>query len=208
MSWYSTRVLDAARFPTLSAYLGGLPAGIDSYPECTTKGAIVRSVLDEADLSVHVSHLPQALAALVRERPPLTAWIPAVHADAIFHLYCDTNAPSDQAMLDWTFERSTRFAKSQTYRHIFNAAGPRMLLRTGVRMHGFFQHGTDLEIPELTAAGAVLVLKHPPHLHSRLNQLSNVALLRAIVHLTGGKDGSCEMVDRAPTFARYVTKWA
>ncbi len=201
-------MLDAARFPTLTAYLAALPEGIASYPECRTKGAIVRSVLDEADLTVYAPQLPDALAALVRERPPLTAWIPAAHADAVFQLYCDTNAPTEQAMLDWTYERSTRFARSQTYRHIFNAAGPRMLLRTAVRMHGFFQHGTDLEVPELTATGAIVVLKHPPHLHSRLNQLSNVALLRAIVDLTGGKDGTCEMVEHTATFARYVTKWA
>ena len=201
-------MLDAARFPTLTAYLAALPEGLASYPTCRTKGAIVRSVLDEGGLAAQAPHLPEELAALVRDRPPLTAWLPAAHADAVFHLYCDTHAPSEQAMLDWTYERSTRFGRSQTYRHIFNAAGPRMLLRTGVRMHGFFQQGTELEVPELTATRATVVLKHPPHLHSRLNQLSNVALLRAIVDLTGGKDGRCEMVESTPTFARYVTHWA
>ncbi|MBN8612899.1 MAG: hypothetical protein J0L92_20075 [Deltaproteobacteria bacterium] len=201
-------MLDAARFPTLSAYLAALPEGLASYPACRTKGAIVRSVLDEGDLVTQAPHLPEELAALVRDRPPLTAWIAAVHADAVFHLYCDTHAPSDQAMLDWTYERSTRFGRSQTYRHIFNAAGPRMLLRTGVRMHGFFQMGTELEVPELTAGSAKVVLKHPPHLHSRLNQLSNVALLRAIVDLTGGSNGKSEMVEHTPTHARYVVTWA
>jgi hypothetical protein len=115
----------------------------------------------------------------VHERPLLTAWVPAVHADAMFHVYCDLHARTDRAMLDWTYERSSRVGRSQAYRHLLAVAGPRMLLRTSVRMHGLFQRGTDIELAALSDKGAELVLSHPPHLHSRLNQLSNVALSRA-----------------------------
>lgn len=200
-------MLDAARFPTLSAYVAALPDGLESYPACRSKGALVRSVLDEADLTTHAPSLPPPLAALLTDRPPLTAWIPATLTDAVFHLYCDTHAPTDEAMLAWTYERSSRMGRSQTYRHILAVAGPRVLLRTGVRMHGFFQQGTELEIPALTAGRAELVLRHPPHLHARLNQLSNVALLRALVDLTGGKNAACDMVARDAKHARYVVTW-
>lgn len=195
------------RFTTLSAYLAALPAGLDSYPECRTKGAIVRSAIDDSDLGPAVELLPAPLAALVRERPPLTAWVPAVHSDAIFHAHCDLYARTDRAMLDWTYLRSSRASSSKAYRHLLTVAGPRFLLRTGVRLHGFFQEGTDLVIPELEASRAVIVLSHPPHLHSRLNQLSNVALIRALVELTGGRDAVCDMVEHGPAGARYVATW-
>lgn len=200
-------MIEPTRFPTLSSYLAALPHGLASYPECRTKGAILRSVLDDSPIGADPSALPQTLQALIADRPPLTAWVSAVHTDAIFHAHCDLHAPTDEAMLAWTFERSTRVGRSQAYRHLLEVAGPRMLLRTGVRMHGFFQRGTELEIPELTATGATLVLSHPPHLHSRLNRLSNVALIRALIDLTGGQDGRAEMVETTSTHARYVASW-
>jgi uncharacterized protein (TIGR02265 family) len=198
-------VLDAARFPSLSAYVAALPAGLASYPECVTKGALVRSILDEVDLSD--VPLPTELAAMVRERPLLTAWVSAVHADAMFHVYCDLHARTDQAMLEWTYERSARVGRSQAYRHLLAVAGPRMLLRTSVRMHGLFQRGTEIELAILGEKQAELVLTHPPHLHSRLNQLSNVALLRAVVDVTGGKETACEMTAHDARTARYVVRW-
>jgi hypothetical protein len=70
-----------------------------------------------------------------------------------------------------------------------------------------FQHGTDLVIPELEADRALLVLSHPPHLHSRLNQLSNTALIRAVVDLTGGLDTHVEMLEQGPTGAKYSARW-
>jgi hypothetical protein len=198
-------VLDAARFPSLSAYVASLPAGLASYPECATKGALVRSIVDEIDLTD--VPLPAELATMVRERPLLTAWVPAVHADAMFHVYCDLHAPTDREMLEWTYERSSRVGRSQAYRHLLAVAGPRMLLRTSVRMHGLFQRGTDIELASLGETRAELVLSHPPHLHSRLNQLSNVALLRAVVDVTGGKETVCEMIAHDARSARYVVRW-
>lgn len=200
-------MVDAARFPSLFAYLAALPAGLDSYPECRTKGAIVRSAIDDSDLSSVVDAIPAPIAALLRERPPLTAWVPAVHADSIFHLHCDLHARTERAMLEWTYTRSTRASSQKTYRHLLAVAGPRFFLRAGGQLHGLFQQGTELEIPELAGERAVLVLAHPPHLHSRLNQLSNVALIRALIDLTGGKETQVEMVEPGPTGARYVATW-
>jgi hypothetical protein len=200
-------VVDAARFPSLSSYLAALPAGIDSYPECRTKGAIVRSAIDDSDLMGVVDVAPAPIASLLRERPPITAWVPAVHADAIFHMHCDLHARSERAMLDWTYVRSTRASSSKAYRHLLAVAGPRFFLRTGAQLHGLFQQGTHLVVPELEGRRALLVLSHPPHLHSRLNQLSNVALVRALVDLTGGKETHVEMIEQSPTGARYEASW-
>jgi hypothetical protein len=69
-----------------------------------------------------------------------------------------------------------------------------------------FQKGTDLEVT-LVKGGAKITLKNPPHLHSDLNRLSNVALLRAVVELTGGKKVTCEMSDTTPTRAVYDSRW-
>lgn len=196
---------DTARFPSLSRYLTALPEGLSSYPGCRTKGAIVRSVFEEG-MSLPEG-LPEPLEELARSRPPLTAWVPAVHADALFHLQCDLAHLDEDGMLAWTYERTARVGRSQAYRHLLSAAGPRALLRTSVRMHGFFQQGTELDLHELTQNHAAMGLRYPAHLHSRLNLLSNVALLRALVELTGGQDVECAMTHQDPTTARYDVRW-
>ena len=39
--------LESARYPRASAYLASLPAGMQSFPECTSRTDVVRIILDE-----------------------------------------------------------------------------------------------------------------------------------------------------------------
>lgn len=200
-------VLDRARFPGLSAYLDALPAGLASYPECQSKGALVRSALDEVDLSAHLGALPEPVAAVVDARPALTEWVSAVVTDAVFHAVCDLRFPTEEAVMTWTYERTRRVAKSQAYRHFLAVAGPGFFLRVATRTHSFFQRGTEMAVELLEPNRSIVAMHHPPHLHSRLNQLTNVALLRAVVDMTGGLRTRSEMIEHGPTGARYECRW-
>lgn len=198
--------VDPSRFPTLAEYLDRLPSGLLAYPDCRSKAGLVRSALEGHDLSDVLDGLPEALRATIVTPPPLTEWVPAVLSDAVFHAVCDTFYPTPEAMLRWTYDRTMAMATSATYRTLVRAIGPSVFFKIAERVHGMFQKGTDLEVT-LVKGGAKITLKNPPHLHSDLNRLSNVALLRAVVELTGGKKVTCEMSDTTPTRAVYDSRW-
>jgi hypothetical protein len=180
--------VDPARFPTLAEYLDRLPSGLLAYPDCRSKAGLVRSALEGHDLAHVAGELPDPVRAMIVSPPPLTQWVPAVLSDAVFHVVCDTFYPTPEDMLRWTYDRTMAMAKSPTYRTLVRALGPPVFFKIAERVHGMFQRGTELEV-ELAKSAAKILLKNPAHLHSDLNRLSNVALIRAVVELTGGQAG-------------------
>lgn len=50
-------------------------------------------------------------------------------------------------------------------------------------------------------------MSFPPHLHSRLNLLSNVGMFRGIVRVTGGQTPQANMTRFSATDADYECTW-
>jgi hypothetical protein len=199
-------VIDVVRYPALSAYLSRLPDGLDSYPECASKGSMVRSALEGHDVRADASHLPAALAELIEAPPPPTRWIPLVCAEAIFHLVCDRYYPSEEAAIEWSYQRTLAMAASPLYRKLVTVAGPGLLLKIGSRVHGLFERGTSV-LADVRGTTARVELLHPPHVHSPLNQVTNVGMLRAIIEITGGKNIRCKMTRSSPRGAVFECSW-
>jgi hypothetical protein len=199
--------LDPQRFPTLAAYIRSLPHGLASYPECKTKGTVVRSALDDAGLAAHLEALPDEVGELVRSPPTITAWVPAVLSDSVFHAACDLACFDEEAVIRWSYERSVRVGGWRVYRQLLSVAGPRFFLRMAERTHALFQKGTDAQVVDLEANRCRVLFTHPPHLHSPLNQASNVGLLRAAIELVGGADVTCRMTESDERHAVFVCTW-
>jgi hypothetical protein len=198
--------VDPNRFPTLAAYVDALPSGLHAYPDCRTKAALLRSALEERDLTAVLPDLPEPLRTVFAAPPAITDWVPAVIADAAFHVVCDVYYPTPEAMLAWTYERTIGMAQRPMYKSLVRAAGPALFLKIAGRVHGLFQKGTDLEV-EIGDHDATLTLTNPAHLHSDLNRSSNVALCRAVLEMTGGVNPTCEITDQTPTRAIYRCRW-
>ncbi|MAQ16193.1 MAG: hypothetical protein CMN30_15560 [Sandaracinus sp.] len=198
--------MNPARFPQLASYLAGLPAGLESYSTCQTKASLALSAMDGHDLASHADDLPDALAGFVREPPPAGVWIPATWSDGIFHAVCDLYYPTEAAMQQWTFERSTQLAKNPLYRGLLKAVGPTRMFRMGPRMNRLFQRGTTLA-NEIRDRSAVSRMTFPPGLHDRVNLSSNVPALRAMAVITGGKGVKARMLEYSETHALYECTW-
>ncbi len=203
---YDPHVVDPHRFPSLSAYLARLPEGLDSYPECQTKGSMIRSALEGHDFTQDLDGLPPRLVELVTDPPPPTRWLPLVYGDSVFHMVCDRFYPSEEAVLDWTYQRTVAMAKNRMYRKLVTVAGPGFLLKISSKVHGLFERGTETRT-EVDDHQARIELSHPPHVHSRLNHYSNVGMLRGILEITGGANPHCEMRHSNAAGAVFECRW-
>jgi hypothetical protein len=193
-------------FPHLDEYLRCLPEGYHSYPECRAKGILVRSAIEGHRPRSSWATLPSALRSVL-ERPPLpTVWVPAVIADAVFYVICDSYYPSAEAVLQWNYDRTARLAKTPVYVVLRRALGPEVFLRGAVRIHAMFQQGTHVKL-DIGRGRVRIRLSHPPYLHMGFNHLSNVAVMRAILEAAGGKAVRGEMLASEPTFAEYEHSW-
>lgn len=193
-------------FPHLDDYWAKLPLGLDSYPECLSKGALLRSSLQGVKPHASWAALPPRVQAALRAPPLPTEWVSTVLTDSVAYVVYDTYFPTIEAMLKWDYDRTFKVANLPMYRMLTRVAGLSNFLRGAVKLHGFFQRGTDIRI-KLSEGEADLRLEHPPHLHGGLNHLSNEAVFRATLDSAGAKTSSVTMLESAPTFARYRARW-
>ena len=191
----------------LGEYIRRLPDGLDSYPECKSKGTLIRSALEGQPVHAMKPGLPPRVAEMIANPPGAGFWIPAVLSDAVFYAIVDNFYPSEESVLQWTRERTVRTAQSRLYRALTRLAGPVPLLKIASAVHGRFQKGTGLDVLGHSANSVSVRLHHPPYLHGGLNHLSNVALFEAMVGLSGVVGARFEMVLSEPEEARYEGWW-
>src|SRR5689334_17496564 len=129
-------------FPVLEAYLRQLPAGLDSYADCETRGILLRSAAKEHAAHPAWESLPGVLQDVLRDPPVPTAWVSAVLTDAVFCVIADTYYPTRQAVFDWNYERTARLSHSTAYRMLTRSTTLQTFLRGIAKLHRYFQRGT------------------------------------------------------------------
>lgn len=169
-------------------------------------------ILLKSAVSAHYFHpswkgLPAPLVSAVRKPPLPTTWVPTVLTDAVFCLVADTFYPTREAMVRWSYDRTSRLANLPMYSALTRLAGIERFLKMAVRFHALFQRGTELTL-RCSDRDADVLLEHPPHLHGELNHLSNEGVFRAALESAGGREVKVELVRSEPTHARYRASWA
>lgn len=198
--------IDPERFPALADYVERLPAGLASYPEAQSMGILLKSSVVGHYFHPTWKDLPVQITELFRKPPLPTAWVPTVLNDAIFSLVADTFYPTEDALMKWSYERTIRLAALPMYVPLTKMAGVDRFMRAAARVHDLFQRGTQLEV-EARPGSADLRLRHPPHLHSRKNHLTNEAVFRAVLESAGGTGATVKLVESRADGARYHAEW-
>jgi hypothetical protein len=200
--------VDATTYPRLAEYIGHLPAGLDSYPNCKSKAILVRTAIEGLDVSTLPEGLPNVVAELIQRPPAQGLWMPAVHSDAVFFAIADRFYPSRKAVYDWTRERTMSGVRSPTYRALTRVAGPWVLMKMASASHGLFQKGTYLRAASDGRKSLRLTMTHPPYLHFGLNHYSNVPMFQVLIEVAGGRDVEVRMPVSEPEQAVYLASWS
>lgn len=226
----------AACFPSMAAYLSGLPDGLDSYPDCQVKAVFLLSVLEdfplrsvsggaqsfrrrggdahpallaEGDLerSPVIDRLPPVLADLVRSPPPSTAWLRQVHFRCILRAILDQYFKGDEAaMVAWSYGAQKKLLGGPLYRVMFALLSPERVVQLAPQRWGHFHRGLSMQV-DIRPHQVEGLLRYPPHLYLRFDHDLSLAGIRAVIELAGGRDVRLEILETSPTQGRSRLTW-
>lgn len=146
----------------LGAYIASLPAGLDSYPSCVQKGSVVRTFVGGAPLLRDTQALPAPLRELAAQRPLATAWVPEVHATALYLALADAHFPKEADFLAYCARRNGELLRSPMYRALLAIGSPTMMLQALRAGWPMFHRGMTLALVEKSPGNARLRLAFPP----------------------------------------------
>lgn len=190
----------------VARYLERLPEGLESYPRHLVKSSLLRGMLAECPSGGDLELLPPALAQIVAEPPPPSAWIPEVCFVAAHFAMQDLHAIDADDMLERTYRANAKLTGSRMYRALARVASPGLLLRGAATSWGLIHRGVSLRVSARDGE-AELTLRHPPHLYPELAHRSAALGFRAVVEAANGKGVTAEVSSSGPESASVRVRW-
>lgn len=205
------RPVDGARFPRLARYLRGLPEGLASHADCTSKASGYRSLIDTFDFGPDREHLPAPMVALIDDPVPVSAWIPSTIYNAFFMVAVDRHFGGKETdATEWYHELRAKMFRSPLYRVLMVVVSPRSIFKSAGRRWENFHRGTTLEIEYDMddATWARGTLGYPQNLQTPLTVEMLTQGLRAALEAAGAKDIEWEIESVTPTAASMFSRWS
>jgi len=201
-------VLDTDHYPTLAAYLDGLPDGIDSHPACQAKASLHRSALETAPLPVEdIARLPNALIELLEHPVPVSSWIPEVHNHALLLAIYDRVFVDIEAFARHAYSTQRALFEGPLYAIAFRIASPELLIKTaGLRWRMFHRGITFKPVMDGKGHGRVQ-LDFPAGIYHPVLLRSLCEALRATLELATAKDAQVETARCGSTTATLSCRW-
>jgi hypothetical protein len=194
----------ARRYPRLAAYLAALPAGLDSYPECQTRGTLAAEFA--ADVSRGARDLPHEVAQLFAAQP--ATWIPEAQLAATILAVADHAGRGDDEHAEWVREKNRAVFRGVVYRSLMAFFTPAGLLEKASSRWESFHRGTALGVERLADRHVRARLEFPPHLVSGplLPRAYGAAMQAALEH-SRAKTATLEVEDVGATWVTYRARW-
>jgi len=189
----------------LSAYLDGLPDGLDSYPECVAKASVFRSALEIQPVEPDPGW-PKPILDLVRSPPPPTAWIPEAVSVAAHFAVADASGLDDDGVLDWSYRANSALARSRLYQALTQLASPSLLLRGAGLSWTMIHRGVEIEVAHEDHRATIVAI-HPRHLWTEFVHRSTTTGFRAVLESSRGQNVRVELVSVEPTRGEYLCTW-
>ncbi|HET6439690.1 MAG TPA: hypothetical protein VFG59_16610 [Anaeromyxobacter sp.] len=191
------------RYARLVSYLGNLPAGLASYPECRARRGVVDAVFS---VQPRFEEPPPPLVGglLTIPRAP---WIPEVHFQAGILAMADRAGWSESETLAWHRSLNRNLFRGPVFRAVMAFLSPLHLLERGAARWNTFHDGTSLSARAAGPRAADAVLSFPARLFELLHlRVYGEAFAAALEHARAGRV-VVELVDVGGTSARYLARW-
>lgn len=192
----------------MERYLAGLPAGLDSFPECLAKGSVLRSTLLQQPIEELAARVPAPLKALVTDPPVDSEWISEARFVALYHAVADVRGYSDAEVLAWARERNRALFRNPAYRILMAVSSPGTLIRGAAMRWSNWHRGTSLEIEGIQDEGVRALLRFPEGLFDTTMLRVFGEAFAAGLELARAPSPSTTVELDAPGVARYLCTWA
>jgi hypothetical protein len=191
--------------PRTTAWLAGLPRGLDSYPECLVKGSLLRRLVKSQSLQPHLPLLPPELLGWFESPPLVSAWVPEVHLFAMLHALRDL-VYEEHALHTFVSAGIERMISSPLYKIMFLVVTPKRLLQGIGRRWDQFHRGTTMTATDREDVIDVHV-DHPAHLYSATIRGLTAATFLTAVTAAGGRGYRVQAMhdESTPTTAVFRT---
>ncbi len=193
--------------PLLTAYLVGLPRGLESFPELQLKGSIVQSFLEGVPIHTHLASLPPGVAELVKRPPPPSAWISEVKVAALFLACADLCFPSPEAYVEFAYRANKKIIEGPIYAMLFRMLGVKRIVKVVTGRWEQFHRGTALSVVRFEGTGGPLRLDSPPNGSPLLFAQCHGTAIRAAVEIVGAKNVTVTCTQSGPGVFDYVCRW-
>ncbi len=192
---------------SLSSYLAGLPQGLQSYPGHLIKAAFSRALLDE--IPEAPQNLPEPIAALVDNRPMISAWIPEVHHQALLLGVAEqVFGGDDEAFLDAMLGMQRRLLKRKIYAPLLQIVDPARLLKHAARRWTNFHRGATLQLNDLTKNEARISVEHPKGLFSPVGCRALAGGFRASIEAGDTHEAEVTVVEAGDERTVFLGRWS
>ncbi len=200
---------DSRRCPRLAAYLAGLPAGLDSYPECVAKGSVIRDFVAHMPLGGRdVGVMPTILSEVVRQPPIATAWIPETHLAAMTLAVSDyCQLTDEQALSGWLSRLNRAIVANMWYRPLLFLATPHQLMSGAARTWATFHRGSPMTATRIAPKETDLTLTFPSKLMPRLLLGGFGLAFQFSVEASRGKNPKVVLTNADDQRATYSVRW-
>ncbi len=190
-------------------YIDGLPEGLASYPDCRTRGSLVRAITDSHPCErLRAASIADELRPLLSPQLPVSALIPEVHYVAFVCLFYELEFDSWAEFETFWLNRNTRLAKNIAYRALFNAIGPKNLVKfVGIRVSHFKKGPISMKARECENRKAIVRLEGPPLLYPDLIADAWTIAFKAFVAAAGGKDVEANRRAVSDTITDFHLEW-
>jgi hypothetical protein len=198
------------RYPSVSAYVANLPNGLGSHPSCQVKASLLRDALRSWRIEPPEGSLPEAIATLLRDPPPVSSWLNEVtFHGAMLAIYDESFAGSHlEAFGDWIFESNLELFRKSLYRVLFAFVSPSRLVELVASRWSAFHRGTSLSLVERDAASARVKLEYPARLYDSVMLHAVASGIRAAITVAGARDARCRVDSSKDCSTEYRLSWS
>ncbi|MBI5545871.1 MAG: hypothetical protein HY901_18435 [Deltaproteobacteria bacterium] len=199
-------------FPRVSAYLKGLPKGLESYPECKAKGAAMRNFMLGAVPPERLTglDLPAPILSLLHEPPLNSDWVPEVSMWATLIAVREIlGFDDDSSWIAWSERRNTEALNSLVLRLVMKFTSVDLFLPLCGPYWGMLHKGSQLSVAARASHSATFALEYPPGLfNEELSSTLLVVAFRIPLVLANAKDPVLTLASWSPTRATFEGKWS
>jgi hypothetical protein len=187
------------------AYVESLPGGLGAFPTVECKAAVIRSFFRSYGQPKLPDDLPRELGLLATAPPPVSVFVPAVHARAFFLAMGDAQGWSDEELVRRTRVANDDLFGGVLYRAVFMFISPRRMLEHAPSRWALFHRMSTATMESIAETSCVMVVREPALLMSELLGRMHGTAVASALTAVGAKN--VEVSSRVRPDVRYEARW-